>query len=282
MDFHCTEELKNAISFSREEAERLDNNFISIDHVMLGVLRVKGAKAIRILEQKQVDILELKRLLDESLRSKVEQGMANISMLPSTERLLKLICLEARFSKDSLLDTDHLLYAILKEGGSKSAELLGSYALTYGNVKESNVPKSLFDDMDMEKDDMPPASGGSETKQSQGKGGAGSNTPALDNFGKDITRAAQEDKLDPMVGRDAEVERLVQILSRRKKNNPVLIGEPGVGKSAIVEGLASRIVERKVSRALFDKRVVSLDMASLVAGTKYRGQFEERIKAILN
>ena len=227
--------------------------------------------------------------MDHYLKQRQEGVQTDITLSAGGDRILKLIRLEARAQQKEQVDTEHLLLAIMKEKDNKAAELIMKQdifydALKYALSKEKDVHMgSVFDDDDFAGDEPSSNYQKPDQKTTTGtKSSGNSDTPALDNFGKDITKAAAEDKLDPMVGREPEVERLVQILSRRKKNNPVLIGEPGVGKSAIVEGLACRIIERKVSRALFDKRIVSLDMASLVAGTKYRGQFEERIKAIMN
>ena len=289
MSLQLTEDLKNTLQFSREEAERLENNYISAEHFLLGILRIENSKAMDLMRDLSIDTALLKSELDNYLRLRREGTQTDITLSAGGDRILKLIRLEARAQKKEEVDTEHLLLAIIKEKDNKAAELIMKQdifydALKYALSKEKDVHMgSVFDDDDFAGDEPSSNYQKPDQKTTTGtKSSGNSDTPALDNFGKDITKAAAEDKLDPMVGREPEVERLVQILSRRKKNNPVLIGEPGVGKSALVEGLACRIIERKVSRALFDKRIVSLDMASLVAGTKYRGQFEERIKAIMN
>ncbi|OFX23982.1 MAG: Clp protease ClpC [Bacteroidetes bacterium GWA2_31_9] len=282
MDAKFSQRIKDVLTYSREEAIRLGNDYISNEHLFLGILREGEGLAYEILISMGVDVIEIKVDIEEKLRSKnfVEvKNPENIQLLKSAEKSLKLIYLEAKSLKSLTIDTGHLLLAILKESDSIICNLLmEKYNLEYSRVKHGITKfnpeaKSDFDD---EEKPSYPASGKNPTSKSN------SETPVLDNFGIDLTKAAEEGKLDPIVGREREIERLAQILSRRKKNNPVLIGEPGVGKSAIAEGLASRIIQRKVSRVLFGKRVVTLDLASIVAGTKYRGQFEERIKAILN
>ena len=266
---------------------------------MLGILRDGEGLAIQLLQDFDVDLKALKESIDDSVRN-VQESLSIVNELvinKSTEKVLKMSILESRLSKSSETDAEHILLALLKEKSIPVNKILGQFNLDYTNAftyiqsimdsrknieendSASQVENYFTDDEDADSPEKPPSG-------QSGQGGAGqqksSDTPVLDNFGTDITRAAIENRLDPVVGREKEIERIAQILSRRKKNNPVLIGEPGVGKSAIVEGLAIRIIQKKVSRTLFDKRVISLDMASIVAGTKYRGQFEERIKAILN
>jgi len=299
MDTNFTQRVRDIMVYSREEAERLQNNYIGPEHLLLGILRDGEGLAIQLLQDFDVDLKALKESIDDSVRN-VQESLSIVNELvinKSTEKVLKMSILESRLSKSSETDAEHILLALLKEKSIPVNKILGQFNLDYTNAftyiqsimdsrknieendSASQVENYFTDDEDADSPEKPPSG-------QSGQGGAGqqksSDTPVLDNFGTDITRAAIENRLDPVVGREKEIERIAQILSRRKKNNPVLIGEPGVGKSAIVEGLAIRIIQKKVSRTLFDKRVISLDMASIVAGTKYRGQFEERIKAILN
>lgn len=283
MENYYSDQLKQVLTFSREEAERLGNHEIFPEHLVLSMLRIHESKAMTLLQTLNVDLKLVKQFIEKEIRTEEVTANIALSLSDDAERILKLVHLEARAMNEKIADTEHLLLSILKNGAGVGLESLSTQGVTYDLVREKVLGRSdvrmgsVFsdeDDLDDEKPIIPTA------KTTQAK--ESSDTPVLDNFGKDITKAAIENKLDPIVGRDKEIERVVQILSRRKKNNPVLIGEPGVGKSAIAEGLALRIVERKVSRVLFDKRVVALDMASIVAGTKYRGQFEERMKAILN
>ncbi len=287
MDSKFSQQIKDVLSFSREEAIRLGNEQIGTEHLFLGILRDGKGMAIDVLEDLEINLKDFRKHIEDQIRKEApvsQTDASNIQLLKPAERVLKLVYLEARAFKDAEINTGHLLLAILKDQNSLVTMYLEDNHITYDIVKsqlEGYVPKSQAD-LPREEDetsDLPPFGGKQNPKQT---GKSTSDTPVLDNFGIDITKAASEKKLDPIVGREVEIERLAQILSRRKKNNPILIGEPGVGKSAIVEGLALRIIEKKVSRVLFDKRVVSLDLASIVAGTKYRGQFEERMKAILN
>ncbi len=279
-----TDQLHNVLLYSTQEAERLGNNYVGPEHLLLGILRNGTGRAIEILNNSQVNLIRIKQSIESQIRTDDEPSGIEIPLLKSTERIKKIMELESRQLSAEMADTEHLLLAILKEKNNLAVEVLNAEHLTYDKAKAFiETPKDVpmmgqsFHEDDEEDDDP------RQKQKGHASGSAKqSDTPALDTFGTDITKAAVENRLDPIVGREREIERLAQILSRRKKNNPVLIGDPGVGKSAIVEGLALRIIQHRVSRVLFDKRVVLLDMASIVAGTKYRGQFEERIKAILN
>ncbi len=288
MDSQFSPRIKDIIAYSREEAIRLGNDYIGLEHLFLGILRDGEGIATDILDNLGINLSEFKAELEKKIRTDKEiNPKAEIQMLKSTEKALKIIYLEARSFQSTTANSGHLLLSILKDSDSLIAGMLNDFGINYYIVKSQlqdyKQPESKSDFPEQEDDDA-------EESFSRNPGGASSKkvispkseTPVLDNFGTDITKLAEENSLDPIVGREKEIERLAQILSRRKKNNPILIGEPGVGKSAIAEGLAIRIVQKKVSRILFDKRVVSLDIASIVAGTKYRGQFEERMKAILN
>ncbi|HOO19271.1 MAG TPA: ATP-dependent Clp protease ATP-binding subunit, partial [Paludibacteraceae bacterium] len=282
MIVNYSEQLHNVFQYSVQEAERLGNNYLGPEHLLLGILRNGKGKAIDILNYSQINVSKIKQTIENQIRTEKEPDGEKIPVLKSTERIKKMMELEAKSLSAETADTEHLLLAILKEKDNLAGEILNEENLTY-EIAKSYVEHSTDFQLNssFQEDDEE-----EETFHSQQKNISGSSkqsdTPALDTFGTDITKAAMENRLDPVVGRETEIERLAQILSRRKKNNPVLIGDPGVGKSAIVEGLALRIVQHRVSRILFDKRIVALDMASIVAGTKYRGQFEERIKAILN
>lgn len=282
------------MALSREEAGRLQCNSLDPEHLMLGILRNGEGLAVQALIDFGVNLNQLKETLDNMgshQDSFVSQNEVVLSK--STEKLLKMSILEARLTKSDETDSEHLLLALLKDNTNLVSQELDKYNMDYlhafshikNNLLEQQAedfetPKMGQDFSDDDEEDLSSSRSSSGTNTQTNR--PASDTPVLDNFGIDMTRAAQENKLDPIVGREKEIERVAQILSRRKKNNPILIGEPGVGKSAIVEGLALRITQKKVSRILFDKRVIALDMASVVAGTKYRGQFEERIKAILN
>ncbi len=291
MDAKFSQRVKDIIEYSREEAFRLGNYFIAPEHLFLGILREGEGLGLEVLQSLEVDLEEIKASIESkmfSTNSAKHDHTEFLPMLKSTERVLKLIHLEARAFNDDYADTEHLILAILKEKDNLVSKILDKeYNIDYTLYRKevdfektlSESPKMSNDDDDDDDDDEPRSQG---MHPKPAKGQTNSETPVLDNFGIDLTAAAEEGRLDPIVGRDIEIERVVQILSRRKKNNPVLIGDPGVGKSAIVEGLALRIIQKKVSRVLFDKRIVSLDLASIVAGTKYRGQFEERMKSILN
>jgi len=292
MDNNFSAQVKEIISFSREEALRLGNDFIGTEHLLLGLIRDGDNTAIKVLKNLNVDLYELRKEIELAVKDKTGKNIANINSLPLTkqaEKVIRVTVLEAKALKSPLVETEHLMLSILKNKENIATQILNQFDVDYdmfrnelGMVGTTNPnPRSEF--ADENEDDFDEEKRGYQQKSSGAKQAAGkSKTPVLDNFGRDITRLAEAGTLDPIVGREAEIERVSQILSRRKKNNPILIGEPGVGKTAIVEGLALRIVQRKVSRVLFDKRVISLDLAALVAGTKYRGQFEERMKAIMN
>ncbi len=288
MNLNFSQRINDVISFSKEEAERLGNPYISPEHLLLGILREGEGTAIELLDQLNVDMEKLKMDIESKLKTNVTiEHTDHIPLLKSSERILRLIYLEARSVKSANINTGHLLLALLKDNRGFISELMAEEKINYEKVKglmTNNEPLAKADLPEDDDQDSPFSSGGGGGSETPRSGGTskGSDTPVLDNFGIDMTQAAEDGKLDPIVGRENEIERLAQILSRRKKNNPILIGEPGVGKSAIAEGLAIRIHQKKVSRVLFDKRVVTLDLASIVAGTKYRGQFEERMKAILN
>ena len=285
MDLNYSSRVRDVISYSKEEAVRLGNLFIAPEHIMLGLLSQAGGRAARLLERMGVDFNQLRQAIEEKIKgTKPVEHTGDLPLLKSTEQILKLVYLEARALKSEKVTTIHLLLALLRDPNSIISQIMEDFNVKYEPLKSILLKQKPIARSQMpEDDDQDSPFGGGSPEGAKPSGAKGSSeTPVLDNFGIDITKAAEEGRLDPIVGREKEIERLAQILSRRKKNNPVLIGEPGVGKSAIAEGLALRIIERKVSRVLFDKRVVTLDLASIVAGTKYRGQFEERIKAILN
>ena len=290
MDNNFSAQVKEIISFSREEALRLGNDFIGTEHLLLGLIREGDNTALRILKSFNIDLYELRKEIELAVKDKTGKNVANINSLPLTkqaEKVIRVTVLEAKALKSATVETEHLMLSILKNKENIATQILNQFDVDYDlfrqelGIVKSNEPKAEFPEENEEEFDEEKKFSASKPA---GKTGAAakSKTPVLDNFGRDITRMAEMGSLDPIVGREKEIERVSQILSRRKKNNPILIGEPGVGKTAIVEGLALRIVQRKVSRVLFDKRVISLDLAALVAGTKYRGQFEERMKAIMN
>ena len=299
MDDNFSPRVKDVIAFSKEEALRLGHNFIGTEHLMLGILRDGGGKAIAILNAIEVNLEELRRKVEILNPAGVEEtpllnDKKNLHLTRQAERALKTTFLEAKLFQSELINTVHLLLCILRNENDPTTKLLSQLNVDYDIVKEQ-FKLMLANDTDTSFDDLPSGVSFPEEKEneddskenpfiptSESKTSKKSKTPVLDNFGRDITVLAEQEKLDPVVGRDKEIERVSQILSRRKKNNPLLIGEPGVGKSAIAEGLALRIIQKRVSRVLYNKRVVSLDLASLVAGTKYRGQFEERMKALMN
>jgi ATP-dependent Clp protease ATP-binding subunit ClpC len=294
MDANFSAKVKDVITYSKEEALRLGHDYIGVEHLLLGIIREGNGLAIRILTNLGVDLKELRKKIEAS--TKVGNGtsnqLSNIPLVKQAEKVLKITYLEAKVFKNNVIGTEHLLLSILKGEDNIATNALNAMNVNYESVKEeimilniaeddsprAEFPSTPEDDDDSGKEFMGSSSGGAGAS----KGASKSKTPVLDNFGRDLTKYAEDGKLDPIVGREKEIERVSQILSRRKKNNPILIGEPGVGKSAIAEGLALRITQKKVSRVLFGKRIVTLDLASLVAGTKYRGQFEERMKAVMN
>ena len=296
MDAKFSPRVKDVISYSREEALRLGHDYIGVEHLLLGIIREGQGVAIKMMKSSGIDTKELRKKLESKLESgqlNEVKNSVNIPLLKQAEKVLKITYLEAKLFKSNMIGTEHLLLSILKEDNNLASSILKEFKVDYESIKyeldvmqesgyksdlnpSAKHPESADEDEDAKEEDF--SSSTSSKKSSETK----SKTPVLDNFGRDLTKLAEDDKLDPIVGREKEIERVSQILSRRKKNNPLLIGEPGVGKSAIAEGLALRITQRKVSRVLFNKRIVSLDLASLVAGTKYRGQFEERMKAVMN
>ncbi|HIA37880.1 MAG TPA: ATP-dependent Clp protease ATP-binding subunit [Flavobacteriales bacterium] len=293
MEAKFSPRVKDVITYSKEEALRLGHDYVGTEHLLLGIIREGEGIAIGILKTLSIDITKLRRMVEHVIKKNKSASSISsdsIELVKQAERALKITYLEAKLFKSKKIGTEHLLLAILKDDDNVVTQVLGQLGVDYDSVKEeleflitlpsSEFPGSPTDEPDDEDDDDNfRKSGSGESKR---LGESKTKTPVLDNFGRDITKLAEEEKLDPIVGREKEIQRVSQILSRRKKNNPILIGEPGVGKSAIAEGLALRIVQRKVSRVLFDKRVVTLDLAALVAGTKYRGQFEERMKAVMN
>ncbi|MBK5284488.1 MAG: ATP-dependent Clp protease ATP-binding subunit, partial [Bacteroidia bacterium] len=289
MDLKFSPRVKDVLTFSREEALRLGHDYIGPEHLLLGLIREGEGMAIRILKSLGLNMPELRKSIETSVKSSANSNnnLNNMPLTKQAEKAIKLTNLEAKYFKSEFIGTEHLLLSILKDEDNTATQILNQQGVNYEIVKEElEMLKSSF------RGEAPhnPAEDDPYGKEEEGSGFASgkkpsdskSKTPVLDNFGRDLTKAAEEGRLDPIVGRDKEIERVSQILSRRKKNNPILIGEPGVGKSAIAEGLALRIIQRKVSRVLFNKRIVTLDLASLVAGTKYRGQFEERMKAVMN
>lgn len=290
MNNQFSQKVSDIIVYSKEEANRLKNSYIGPEHLLLGLIRDGEGKAIEVLSGLNINLADVKARIEDIL-IKYQDDMllpnADIPLSNEAAKVLKMCVLEARLLKKGIADTEHVLLAILKDKNNVAANVLEENNIDYKKVFEQlslqpDITSGMgFSEDDEDGDEMEAPRSGSHQQATTSKKPA-NDTPVLDNFGTDMTKAAEEGKLDPVVGREREIERLAQILSRRKKNNPVLIGEPGVGKSAIVEGLALRIVQKKVSRILFDKRVVALDMASVVAGTKYRGQFEERIRSILN
>jgi len=292
MDNNFSTQVKEIISYSREEALRLGNDFIGAEHLMLGLIRDQENTAIRVLKHLNVNVTELRKEIELAVKDKSGKNVANINSLPLTkqaEKVIRVTVLEAKALKSPMVQTEHLLLSILKNKENIATQILNHFDVDYDlfrnelgmvgssssgleddrtdrSSRSSASARSEYSDdaEDDFEDDKKSGSFGASAK-AKTSGSLKSKTPVLDNFGRDITKLAEMDALDPIVGRDAEIERVSQILSRRKKNNPILIGEPGVGKTAIVEGLALRIVQRKVSRVLFDKRVISLDLPALVA-----------------
>ena len=284
MEAKFSPRVKDLISHSRDEAVRLMNEFVGAEHLLLGLIRLNEGTGVHILQEFNLDLNQVKTEVEKILSKSSVTYIANLNLplLKQTENIIKQSYLEAKEFKSAVIGTEHLLLTILRNEDSVACQVLNKYGVMYENARDEY--EVMLEERKQPKAEFPSNSGGEEEenfsaprKPTDPK----SKTPVLDNFGRDLTKMAEAGKLDPIVGREKEIERVSQILSRRKKNNPILIGEPGVGKSAIAEGLALRIVQRKVSRILFNKRIVSLDLASLVAGTKYRGQFEERMKAVM-
>ena len=294
MNNQFTQRVSDIIMYSKEEANRLRNSYIGPEHLLLGLIREGEGKAIEILFNLQINLQDIKNQLEAIVKNNAENDTTydeNISFNDKASKVLKLCILEAKLLRYIAADSEHILLAIMKVKDNAAFHVLESNGVTYEKIKLTLQPDTHaglgFSEDEDEDEDIRQSPSGNKSNAAQQQARPAqkkpaNDTPVLDNFGTDMTKAAEEGKLDPVVGRVKEIERLAQILSRRKKNNPILIGEPGVGKSAIVEGLALRIVEKKVSRILFDKRVIALDMTAVVAGTKYRGQFEERIRSILN
>ncbi|MFN3404228.1 MAG: ATP-dependent Clp protease ATP-binding subunit [Cytophagaceae bacterium] len=293
MEAKFSNRVKEVISLSREEALRLGHDYIGAEHLLLGMIREGEGVAISLLKKLGVSLDELRTAIEQATKGTATGNVKNLANIPLTrqsEKVLKITYLEAKIFKSELIGTEHLLLSILRDEDNIATQILEKFEVTYDVIKElleyhNQNPMATGDTDDSDEDSSRIFGGGSGSggKESASKGTTEkSRTPVLDNFGRDLTKLAEENKLDPIVGREKEIERVAQVLSRRKKNNPILIGEPGVGKTAIAEGLALRIIQKKVSRVLFGKRVVTLDLASLVAGTKYRGQFEERMKAVMN
>ena len=295
MEAKFSQRVKDVLSYSREEAIRLGNDYIGLEHLLLGIIREGEGLAIQILTYFGIDMSKIRKEIEMAVANNTEnklKSVDNIPLVKQAERALKITYLEAKLFNSDLIGTEHLLLAILKDNDNIVTRSFNNYGVDYDAVKDElkAIISNSENDTGLDpKDELPGGTAHDVPEEGKEFGGGfkkisdtKSKTPVLDNFGRDITKYAEDGRLDPIVGRQRELERIAQILSRRKKNNPILIGEPGVGKSAIAEGLALRIVERKVSRALFNKKIVTLDLASLVAGTKYRGQFEERMKAVLN
>ncbi len=293
MEAKFSNRVKEVISLSREEALRLGHDYIGTEHLLLGMIREGEGVAVSILKKLGIPLDELRTAIERAVKGTANhnvKNMANIPLTRQSEKVLKITYLEAKIFKSQLIGTEHLLLSILRDEDNIATQILNKFEVNYDSIKEmlemqsdsSSSPKARAEAEDGDEDGSKLFGSSSSGGGSSKPGAEKSRTPVLDNFGRDLTKMAEDDKLDPIIGREKEIERVAQILSRRKKNNPILIGEPGVGKTAIAEGLALRIVQKKVSRILFNKRVVTLDLASLVAGTKYRGQFEERMKAVMN
>lgn len=286
MEGNFSNRVRDVISFSREEAIRLGHDYIGPEHLLLGIVREGDGIAVKILRNLSCELVTLKKAVEDTVRGGGGTlAMGNIPLTKDAEKVLKITYLEAKLYKSDVIGTEHLLLSLLRDEDNVASQILRqAFAVTYDAVRkelESIIHGKAPAPLAGPSAESEPGSGSSRQSE-RSKVGEKSKTPVLDNFGRDLTRLAEENKLDPIVGRENEIERVAQVLSRRKKNNPVLIGEPGVGKTAIAEGLALRIIQRKVSRVLYDKRIVTLDLAALVAGTKYRGQFEERMKAVMN
>jgi ATP-dependent Clp protease ATP-binding subunit ClpC len=290
MEGNFSNKVRDVIQFSREEALRLGHDYIGTEHLMLGIVRLGEGVAIQILKNLNCDLYKLKKTVEDTVRG--TGGAVNVGNIPLTkqaEKVLRITYLEAKLYKSDTIGTEHLLLSLLRDEENIVAQILQQFNISYDAVREEldliisgeSTERNGGDARSLSASLSSSQRGSKARGRTSEKKDKNSKTPVLDNFGRDVTRLAEEGKLDPIIGRDEEIERVAQVLSRRRKNNPVLIGEPGVGKTAIAEGLATRIVERKVSRVLYDKQVVALDLAALVAGTKYRGQFEERIKAVM-
>ena len=293
MEPKFSQKVKDIITLAREEALRLGHDYIGTEHLILGMIRDGEGIALNLLKGAGVSLEELRITIEQATKGTATNNIKNLANIPLTrqsEKVLKITHLEAKIFKSQLIGTEHLLLAILRDGDNLGGQILQKFHLNYEQAKEMldyqlTGQKPVMERPETDDDDerfLGGGAGGYSQQRNDPKNQEKSKTPVLDNFGRDLTKLAEVGKLDPIVGREKEIERVAQILSRRKKNNPILIGEPGVGKTAIAEGLALRIVQKKVSRILFGKRVVTLDLASLVAGTKYRGQFEERMKAVMN
>ena len=292
MEGNFSSKVRDVIQFSREEALRLGHDYIGTEHLILGIVRLGDGVAIRILKNLDCDLFKLKKTIEDTVRG--TGGTVTVGNIPLTkqaEKVLRITYLEAKLYKSDTIGTEHLLLSLLRDEENIAAQILQQFNVSYDSVREELDMIISGNTRDVDRIDTRSATSGPDSPPSKGSQlpGSGrdkkmekSKTPVLDNFGRDLTQLAEDGKLDPIIGREKEIERVAQVLSRRKKNNPVLIGEPGVGKTAIAEGLASRIIDRKVSRVLYDKRVIALDLAALVAGTKYRGQFEERMKAVMS
>ena len=284
MEGNFSNRVRDVISYSREEAIRLGHDYIGTEHLLLGIIREGEGIAVKILRNLGCDLFKLKKAVEDTVRSTGGTlTVGNIPLTKQAEKVLKITYLEAKLYKSDVIGTEHLLLSLLRDDENVAAQILQqAFSVTYDAVRAELDSILSGKASPRASADEPSGRRGSRSSSSKREMADKSKTPVLDNFGRDLTTLAEEDKLDPIVGREVEIERVAQVLSRRKKNNPVLIGEPGVGKTAIAEGLALRIVQRKVSRILYDKRIVTLDLAALVAGTKYRGQFEERMKAVMN
>ena len=290
MEGNFSSKVRDVIQFSREEALRLGHDYIGTEHLILGIVRLGEGVAVKILKNLECDLYKLKKTVEDTVRGTGGSvTVGNIPLTKQAEKVLRITYLEAKLYKSDTIGTEHLLLSLLRDDENIAAQILQQFSVSYDAVREELdliiSGKSSDDDAQDARSvsaSLSSSKGSKSSGSSREKKMEKSKTPVLDNFGRDLTQLAEEGKLDPIIGREKEIERVAQVLSRRKKNNPVLIGEPGVGKTAIAEGLASRIIERKVSRVLYDKRVIALDLAALVAGTKYRGQFEERMKAVMS
>lgn len=289
MEPKFSQRVKEVISLAREEALRLGHDYIGTEHLILGMIREGDGMGLELIRKTGIRIADLKQSIEAATRGTATNNIKNLANIPLTrqsEKVLKITHLEAKIFRSEMIGTEHLLLAILRDGDNLGCQIMNRFKVNYELIKEMLEYQLTGENPRMEKpdtddDDDKPFGSTAGSSSSKDKGAEKSKTPILDNFGRDLTKLADAGKLDQIIGREKEIERVAQILSRRKKNNPILIGEPGVGKTAIAEGLALRIVQKKVSRVLFNKRVVTLDLASLVAGTKYRGQFEERMKAVM-